>query len=136
MPWESHKAGQSSAMPAATILSNKESESDALYDGPVIERVGSGIYVDKVVDRAKTSVSTCFHLFTNWLMSLSSRSRTTRELADHYPFVVQNAYTAEFVKEWRQPALTSFDAVYQVLEQDIERLVDNHFGKMGREDAK
>lgn len=117
MPWESHKAGQSSAMPAATILSNKESESDALYDGPVIERVGSGIYVDKVVDRAKTS-------------------RTTRELADHYPFVVQNAYTAEFVKEWRQPALTSFDAVYQVLEQDIERLVDNHFGKMGREDAK
>lgn len=88
MPWESHKAGQSSAMPAATILSNKES--DALYDGPVIERVGSGIYVDKVVDRAKTSVSTaCFHLFTNWLMSLSSRSRTTRELADHYPFVVR-----------------------------------------------
>ena len=64
VPWESgsHRASQSIVMPAATFLSNEEeSETDALRDGPVIEHAGSEIYVDKVMDRAQTSVCTCFH---------------------------------------------------------------------------
>ena len=135
VPWESHRAGQPSVMPAATFLSNEEeSESDALHDGPV-ESVGSEIHVDQVMDRAQTSVFSHFHCVQNRLTKVSSRSRT-RELPDHYPFVVQKTYIAEFVKEWRQPALTLFDAVYQILKQDIERLVDKHFGKMGRGGAK
>ena len=61
VPWESQRAGQPSVMPPPTFLSNEEeSERDALQDGPVIERVGSEIYVDQVMDRAQTSVFTCF----------------------------------------------------------------------------
>lgn len=60
VPWESHKANQYTTLPAATFLSNEEeSESDALCDGPAIDvESGAVIYVDKVMDRAQTSVLT------------------------------------------------------------------------------
>jgi len=62
---------------------------------------------------------------------LACRART-RELPDHYPFVVQKAYITEFVKKWRQPSLALFDAVYDILKKDVETIVDRHFARMGR----
>ncbi|KAG6329455.1 hypothetical protein ID866_9634 [Astraeus odoratus] len=74
------------------------------------------IHVDEVMRRAEIS--------------------RTRELPGHYPFVVQKAYITEFVKKWREPAITLFDAVNEITRKDVEKLVHKHFGRMGRGSAK
>ncbi|KAL4078952.1 P-loop containing nucleoside triphosphate hydrolase protein [Scleroderma yunnanense] len=75
----------------------------------------------------KTRVTICI----DEVMQRAQMART-RELPDHYPFVVQKTYIIEFVKNWRQPALALFDAVYNILKKDVERIVDRHFARMGR----
>ena len=72
-----------------------------------------------------------FLLLSEWPDILSCRART-RELPDHYPFVVQKAYITEFVKQWQQPSFALFDAVYDILKKDVENIVNRHFTQMGR----
>ncbi|KAL4066184.1 P-loop containing nucleoside triphosphate hydrolase protein [Scleroderma citrinum] len=117
VPWESYKVGQHSLLPATFLSNEEESETDALSDGPAIDvSLGPETYIDAVMNRAQMS--------------------RTRELPDHFPFVVQKAYIAEFVEQWRQPALALFDAVYSILKKDMERLIDSHFVHIGRGGAK
>ncbi|KAG6327681.1 hypothetical protein ID866_11408, partial [Astraeus odoratus] len=79
----------------------------------------NAICVDEVLQRAE--------------MPVQSR---TRELPDHYPFVVQKMYISEFVQNWQRPAFRLFDAVYRIMKKDIEKIVNGHFARMGRGGAK
>ncbi|KAG6329012.1 hypothetical protein ID866_10077, partial [Astraeus odoratus] len=77
------------------------------------------VCVDEVLQRAE--------------MRVQSR---TRELPDHYPFVVQKMYIAEFVQNWRKPTFHLFDAIYHILKTDISKVVHRHFARIGRGGAK
>ncbi|EGO00515.1 hypothetical protein SERLA73DRAFT_166837 [Serpula lacrymans var. lacrymans S7.3] len=56
----------------------------------------------------------------------------TRELPDNYPFVVQKEYIMQCIDQWRNPALSFFESVYEILKEDLENVVDYHFGNLGR----
>ncbi|KAL4066183.1 P-loop containing nucleoside triphosphate hydrolase protein [Scleroderma citrinum] len=108
VPWKKSEAARHGT-PDATFLYNEEEDKDDQDED-------EGIYIDEVMDRAQIS--------------------RTRELPDHYPFVVQKMYIAEFVKKWQQPTVDLFDAVYAILKKDVERMVNSHFAQMGRGGAK
>lgn len=56
----------------------------------------------------------------------------TRELPDHYPFVVTNEYIASIIGEWHIPAQKLFDAIYHCLLVRVKALTSKHFGKFAQ----
>ena len=56
----------------------------------------------------------------------------TRELPDHYPFVVANEYITSIIGEWESPAVRLYDAVYHSLLQKVKALTEKHFGKFAQ----
>ncbi|EGN91813.1 hypothetical protein SERLA73DRAFT_127992 [Serpula lacrymans var. lacrymans S7.3] len=56
----------------------------------------------------------------------------TRELPDNYPFVVQKAYIQRFIEQWHGPSMSFFDSVRNILKDDLEKLVTEHFAKTGK----
>ncbi|KAI0077225.1 hypothetical protein K474DRAFT_1596469 [Panus rudis PR-1116 ss-1] len=67
------------------------------------------VYIDEVMKRADKAI--------------------TRELPDHYPFVVCKEYIATFTSQWETPAERLFASVYKILHGYIKGLVELHFGK-------
>lgn len=63
-------------------------------------------------------------------------SARTRELPDSYPFIVQRACIKQFTEKWVGPAMTLFDQVHAVLQNDLKKLVERHFGQVGNGNAK
>ncbi|XP_006461433.1 hypothetical protein AGABI2DRAFT_185678 [Agaricus bisporus var. bisporus H97] len=76
------------------------------------KRRDSVVYVDEVFERAQ-------------------RSRT-RELPGNYPFVVQQGYIDECIKEWRSPAHILCKAVYNTVSEYFKRMVNQHFATFGQ----
>jgi hypothetical protein len=62
---------------------------------------------------------------------MSCRART-RELPNHYPFVVEQSYISEVTVKWRQPALDLFEAVDQILNNHVQKIIAQHFRHFGR----
>ncbi|KAL4066185.1 P-loop containing nucleoside triphosphate hydrolase protein [Scleroderma citrinum] len=122
VPWERRVAHQHH-VPQTTFFSDEESDSGIEDEG----RDEIGAPGPAIPTGRKTRVTICI----DEVMQRAQMART-RELPDHYPFVVQKTYIIEFVKNWRQPALALFDAVYNILKKDVERIVDRHFARMGR----
>ena len=56
----------------------------------------------------------------------------TRELPDHYPFVVANEYISSFIGGWQLPAEKLYEAVHQCLLQRVKALTEKHFGKFSQ----
>jgi hypothetical protein len=59
----------------------------------------------------------------------SSRSR---ELPGNYPFVVQQGYIDECIKEWRSPAHILCKAVYNTVSDYLKCVVKRHFATFGQ----
>ncbi|KAI0782967.1 P-loop containing nucleoside triphosphate hydrolase protein [Abortiporus biennis] len=79
-------------------------------EAPVISRNdNNAIFVDEVMKRAQDAI--------------------TRELPDHYPFVVSREYIHSFTALWRVPMRNLFDVVIKVLVGYIKALVIKHFNK-------
>lgn len=53
----------------------------------------------------------------------------TRELPDHYPFVVSNEYILSIVQKWDVPVRSLFDTIQHVLFAHVKVLVNKHFEK-------
>ena len=60
---------------------------------------------------------------------LYDNSAITRELPDHYPFVVSNEYIKAVIEEWDAPARTLFDQVQHILMTHVKQIVATHFSK-------
>ncbi|KAH9917091.1 P-loop containing nucleoside triphosphate hydrolase protein [Amylocystis lapponica] len=67
------------------------------------------IYIDEVMDRARKAI--------------------TRELPDHYPFVVSNDYIVTITSKWQTPTRNLFDAVERILTSYVKKIISRHFGK-------
>ncbi|KAI0705266.1 P-loop containing nucleoside triphosphate hydrolase protein [Cerioporus squamosus] len=67
------------------------------------------IYIDDVMKRAQEAI--------------------TRELADHYPFVVIREYIVSIISGWQAPAETLFHEVLHVLVKHVKVLVAKHFSQ-------
>jgi len=104
IPWEQHSVRQNQDLPDADFLANEEDEQ-------LVPKTNK-IYVDDVLKHAQ-------------------RART-RELPDNYPFVVQKEYIKQFTEQWAPPANVLFDHVYDILKEDLNTMVQEHFAKMGR----
>lgn len=53
----------------------------------------------------------------------------TRELPDHYPFIVANEYIVAVIHKWHVPAENLFDAIQRSLLICVKTLVAKHFSK-------
>ncbi|KAH7883426.1 P-loop containing nucleoside triphosphate hydrolase protein [Phlebopus sp. FC_14] len=127
VPLEKKKAANKVLSPI-NFLANEEGDEDVAreHDSDAEKlssvslkggRKASGkIYIDEVLERAQNA--------------------RTRELPDNYPFVVQKTYIEQFTSKWHKPALELFDQVYVILKNDLARLVNDHFAKMGKGTAK
>ncbi|KAG2121234.1 P-loop containing nucleoside triphosphate hydrolase protein [Suillus clintonianus] len=116
IPWA---RGDARELPEADFLANEEDDSQepvAVVPAMLKPRVSTPrsekIYIEDVLNHAQ-------------------RART-RELPDNYPFIVQQTYIEEFTEKWADPSKDLFQAVYDILKDDLGTLVEEHFGKMGR----
>lgn len=71
-------------------------------------------------------IGTEFHV--DEVMDLAQRSRT-RELPGNYPFAVKLTYIDETIRTWRDLAGGCFGKVQGIMEDHIDRLIQNHFGR-------
>ncbi|KAI6014082.1 hypothetical protein PISMIDRAFT_212315 [Pisolithus microcarpus 441] len=111
IPWVRNEAHQH-RLPPTSFLDNEEKPLAGANNFPVTGPPPNSIYIEEVMERAEIS--------------------RTRELPDHTPFVVQQNYISEYVEKWKTPSMILFDAVYDVLKKDLEKMVDKHFKRIGR----
>lgn len=113
VPW---KKGDARVLPPVDFLANEEDEPQEPKASVLIPRSptpqSEEIYIQDVLDHAQRAC--------------------TRELPDNYPFIVQQSYIEEFTEKWEMPAQILFEEVYEILKDDLDSLVHEHFGKMGR----
>jgi hypothetical protein len=57
---------------------------------------------------------------------VNSRAKT-RELPDNYPFIVTKTLIEQAVEKWADPSHDLFEAVYAVLVERVNSMVDEHF---------
>jgi hypothetical protein len=67
--------------------------------------------------------------------SFESRS-VTRELPNHYSFIVQRGYIIGSVSQWERPAKTLFDFTVETLKGIASRVVDGHVESYARSGLK
>ena len=63
-------------------------------------------------------------------------SAVTRELPDHYPFVVCKEYISATVREWVNPCDTLRSAIERTLLEHVNTIVERHFGKFAQSDLQ
>lgn len=139
-PYEKKFAG-TRKMPRVRFLDHEDGEvSESEGDETMIPRpattgskynkVSSSItYVDEVFERAQR-YSTSLYPSQTW-NSCSCRART-RELPGNYPFVVQQTYINEYVKEWRSPAHILCRSIYNILSEHLKIIIQKHFAAFGQ----
>ncbi|TCD65552.1 hypothetical protein EIP91_002516 [Steccherinum ochraceum] len=69
---------------------------------------GSDIFVEDVLAKAHSAI--------------------TRELPDHYPFVICKEYILSLISRWEIPARNLFDAVEKILLLHVKTIISKHFG--------
>ncbi|KAF9447051.1 hypothetical protein P691DRAFT_732102 [Macrolepiota fuliginosa MF-IS2] len=116
------KFAGSRSMPPAAFMEREDGEvsEDDFFDscaganlnGKRKRPASSAIYVDEVFEKAQ-------------------RART-RELPGNYPFVIQQAYIDDCVKEWRSPAHILCKAVYNTLSDYLKAMIHDHFATFGQ----
>ncbi|KAI5982232.1 P-loop containing nucleoside triphosphate hydrolase protein [Pisolithus albus] len=126
VPWEQKDSLLCRKLPPPKFLSNEENvdaedegdddedkdDDDDRGSRPPVTLRGNVIYIDQVMRRAQKG--------------------RTRELPDYYPFVVQADYISAIVKEWQEPAVELFEAVYSVIKERIGKMVEEHFAHLGK----
>ncbi|KAG1731844.1 P-loop containing nucleoside triphosphate hydrolase protein [Suillus paluster] len=118
------------AKPNAESVFNFTSKADST--APFVFGAGAGGVAGKHTPNSPTSVNPqSSKIYLDDVFKHAQRART-RELPDNYPFIVQKMYIEEFTKKWALPSTVLFDKVYDVLKKDLNHLVREHFGKMGR----
>ncbi|THH15705.1 hypothetical protein EUX98_g9424 [Antrodiella citrinella] len=88
------------------FLLNEEGPSGSSLSHPTHD---ADIYVDEVMDRAYGAI--------------------TRELPDHYPFVICKEYILSLISQWEVPARNLFDAIEKILLGHVKVIVTEYFGK-------
>ncbi|EMD32900.1 hypothetical protein CERSUDRAFT_76972 [Gelatoporia subvermispora B] len=78
------------------------------------------IYADEVLARAQK---------LNPIIEVSLHRAITRELPDHYPYVVTNEYITSVVCKWNVPTQRLFRDVQKRLVEYVKRLINKHFSK-------
>lgn len=136
-PYEKKYAG-TRKMPRVDFLDHEGAEVSEEEDGDVQianaghkrkKPVAGDIYVDEVFERAQKYDP---HLVFECCIYLCYRRARTRELPGNYPFVAQQTYINDFVKEWRGPAQTLRKNVYNTLLEYLKVMVHKHFATFGQ----
>ena len=65
-------------------------------------------------------------------MTCSIHRARTRELPDHYPFVVNKTFIDAVIRKWNAPAMELCRSVHKVASEHIQKLVKQHFGSFGQ----
>ncbi|KAF9047682.1 P-loop containing nucleoside triphosphate hydrolase protein [Panaeolus papilionaceus] len=76
------------------------------------EVVDTRIYIDDVMERAQKA--------------------RTRELPGHYPFVVQQTFIENIMKEWEEPTRWLCNSVYTTIDNHLKQLVSKIFSGFGQ----
>ncbi|THG92532.1 hypothetical protein EW026_g8396 [Hermanssonia centrifuga] len=92
------------SIPLPTFLSNEEVVGKLDGQNP--------IYIDEVMRRADKAI--------------------TRELPDHYPFVITKEYIEEVIAGWDVPARNLFDAMQRILSVQVKEIIVQHFSKFSQ----
>lgn len=53
----------------------------------------------------------------------------TRELPDHYPFVVTKNLINNVTEQWEQPSHDLFEDIFLILSKFVAKVVGEHFGE-------
>ncbi|KAJ3563691.1 hypothetical protein NP233_g8780 [Leucocoprinus birnbaumii] len=117
-PYEKRLA-KSRSMPPPTFLdhegvdvSENDDDSSTITSSGRNKKRPTTIYIDEVFQRAQYS--------------------RTRELPGNYPFVVQQTFINECVKEWRNPAQALCKSVYDTLSSYLKKMINTHFAHFGQ----
>ncbi|KAF8805202.1 hypothetical protein BYT27DRAFT_7258310 [Phlegmacium glaucopus] len=111
LPYEEKlKANRNLSLP--TFLSNEEDQNESTDDAVAGPDENNPIYIDAVMERAHQA--------------------HTRELPDHYPFVVQRTFIDGVTKKWRSPAINLSTSVHKAVSEHVQKLVKEHFGSYGQ----
>ncbi|KAJ3560217.1 hypothetical protein NP233_g10983 [Leucocoprinus birnbaumii] len=117
-PYEKRLAS-SRNMPRATFLDHEGGDVSDHDDDPAVatssgrnKKRSSAVFVDEVFQRAQCS--------------------RTRELPGNYPFVVQQTFIDECVREWRSPAQVLCKSVYNTLSDYLKKMINRHFAHFGQ----
>ncbi|OBZ65815.1 Interferon-induced GTP-binding protein Mx [Grifola frondosa] len=100
-PYE-RNSSDSNSFTIPSFLSNEEKSFAPQNDH-------DAIYIDDVMKRALKAV--------------------TRELPNHYPFVVTQEFVGQFVEMWQAPVKNLFDAVNKTLIQHLKKFIQVHFSQ-------
>lgn len=95
------------------------------------QAIPNAIYIDEVLDRTKECVTNI--IFSRYLPHLvvSDRART-RELQGNYPFVVQENFIRDIIKQWNTPAQVLCKTIYAIINEHVKQLVAHHFSAFGQ----
>ncbi|KAI0343435.1 hypothetical protein BDW22DRAFT_1170105 [Trametopsis cervina] len=96
-------AQKENAQASSSFLANEENAVTVEHN------TRDAIYIDEVMDKALKAI--------------------TRELPDHYPFVVANEYVKEIIDQWRVPARNLYDQTQYILVTHVKDIVARHFSK-------
>lgn len=118
-PYEK-KLANSRIMPRTAFLDHEDVDTSESDGDDSLLSVSSGkrkrcsdvVFADEVFQRAQ-----CFR---------------TRELPGNYPFVVQQSFIDECVKEWRSPAQILCKSVYNTLSDHLKNMIHTHFAHFGQ----
>ena len=66
------------------------------------------------------------------VITVSIHRARTRELPDHYPFVVNKTFIDAVIKKWDTPAMDLCKTVHKVASEHVQKLVKQHFGSFGQ----
>lgn len=108
---EKLKANRHLSLPSFLLYEERQAGEDDATDDDALDG-NPAIYIDAVMERAH-------------------RART-RELPDHYPFVVQQTFIDAVIKKWSSPAMDLCKAVHKVIFEHTQKLVKKHFASFGQ----
>ena len=83
------------------------------------------------ISKEASSTLIKFQLYNPNNVFYSHRART-RELPDHYPFVVNKTFVDAVIKKWNTPAMDLCKTVHKVAFEHVQKLVNQHFGSFGQ----
>ncbi|KAF9036386.1 P-loop containing nucleoside triphosphate hydrolase protein [Panaeolus papilionaceus] len=70
-------------------------------------------------------------IYIEEVMATAQMARS-RELPGHYPFVVQETFIENIMRDWDDPALQLCHSVHRTVKDHVNTLIDLHFSKYGQ----
>ncbi|GJF00698.1 P-loop containing nucleoside triphosphate hydrolase protein [Phanerochaete sordida] len=109
----------------AKALYGKKTSGDSDDEG------GAMVFLANEEDKSTMKLSDQRPIHIDEVMKRATQA-VTRELPDHYPFLVANEYITSIIGKWKLPADKLYEAVYQSILHHVKALTKKHFEKFAQ----